>query len=139
MVLYPLFVSFFLLLFSLIEIILKKAIQKVILERFLIQASIATAFFLSPIITSLSDFVNCTSVDNTFYITVNLIEECSGNSRYLFWRNVLVIPAFILFAICLPLLAFSYMYINKNRLYNQKIIYKIGFLLNGYTTQTFYW
>ena len=139
MILYPGAFCFLIFMAWYIYNYIKKNSEKLNFEKFLILTSVSVMFFLSPIMTTLAEFLNCKSINNVDYIAVNLIEKCSENSRYTFWRNILIIPTFMLFGIILPLLTFHYMYKNRFQLFDRKIIYKIGFLLNGYSPSTFYW
>ena len=111
----------------------------VIFESFLITISITFFFFQSSIINALTDLLNCTKIENNSYITNYLLEKCTDNIHYEKWRNLLVIPTFSIFCFILPLVPFVYMFKNRKNLYNDKILSKVGFLLNGYSPQYYYW
>ena len=110
-----------------------------ILENLLICIAISFLFFLSPIINILSDFFNCTKLYENQYMTNYLLERCNDNSRYDFWKKYLIIPAFLIYVMCLPLILFTFMFKNRKRLFDENFISKIGFLLNGYSSETYYW
>ena len=67
-----------------------------------------------------------------------MIEECftTSHNHWIFWY---IIPGFLIFGVLFPFIAFAYMWINRNNLSEEKIISKIGFLLNGYEKERFYW
>lgn len=109
------------------------------LEGFLITNGMTLFFFLSPIINLLSSFLNCTDINGEKRLTNFLIEKCENNSRYEFWKNNFVIPSFVIFGFLIPFSMFYYMFKRKKDLYEETFRYKIGFLLNGYTSINFYW
>ena len=111
----------------------------VIFESFLITVSITFFFCQSSIINGLTDLLNCTKIENNSYITNYLFEKCTDNIHYEKWRNLLVIPTFSIFCFVLPLVPFVYMFKNRKNLYNDRILSKVGFLLNGYSPQYYYW
>ena len=108
-------------------------------ENFLITTSITFFFFQSTIINGLADLLNCTKIENQYYLTNYLIEKCDKNLGYDKWRNFMIIPAFCFFSIFLTIVPFIYMYKNRGNLYSENILRKVGFLLNGYSTNYFYW
>ena len=111
----------------------------IILESFLITASITFFFFQPSIINGLSDLLNCTKIENEYYISNYLIEKCANNTNYNKWQNLMIIPAFCFFAIILTMMPFIYMYKNRENLYRENILRKVGFLMNGYSRTSFYW
>ena len=111
----------------------------IILESFLITASITFFFFQPSIINGLSDLLNCTKIENEYYIRNYLIEKCANNTNYNKWQNLMIIPAFCFFAIILTMMPFIYMYKNRENLYRENILRKVGFLMNGYSRTSFYW
>lgn len=118
---------------------MKKKTFLFVLERFLITNAMTLFFFLSPITNVLSSYLNCSEINDKNYLTNFLIERCDNNPRYEFWKNVFVIPSFAVFGVLIPFSTFYYMYKRKAELYEEIYIYKIGFLLNGYTSHNFYW
>ena len=138
-IVYPLFFVVFLMGFWIFYKILYKITFLLMFERFSITVAIIFIFFLSPICNILANFFNCTQIYDNFYITNYLLERCNNNPRYDFWANFLIIPSFCFFIVFYPLILFSYMYRNRNILFTENVIYKIGFLLNGYCINTFYW
>ena len=109
------------------------------MERFIITTTICFFYFQSPIITQLSSLLDCTTIENESYLTNYLLEQCSNNQRYTDWRNHFVIPCFLFFTIVLSAIPLIYMQKNKEQLFSEEVVRKIGFLLNGYTINTFYW
>ena len=87
----------------------------------------------------LSEFLNCTELYGNYYITNNLLEKCNDNSRYEYWKYSLIVPSFIVFGFVVPFSAFYYMLNKRDQLFDDKYIYKIGFLLHGYNSKKFYW
>ena len=130
---------FFLFLFWMIYKFFSKQDIFVILESFLVTVSITLFFFQSSVINSLADLLNCTKIENTFYLTNYLLEKCEGNINYEKWRNLLIIPTFCIFCLFLTLVPFIFMFKNRNKLYTDSILRKVGFLLNGYSPQFYYW
>ena len=51
----------------------------------------------------------------------------------------MVIPATIFYSFILPLIAFLYMYKNKEKLLDKEIMKKVGFIGNGFKKDKFYW
>ena len=111
----------------------------VMVENFFITTSITFFFFQSSIINALADLLNCTQIENDYYLDSYLIEKCADETNYHRWRNFMILPAFGFFALILTTLPFIYMFRNKNILYTQDVLRKVGFLLNGYSKQYFYW
>ena len=118
---------------------LKKITFSLMLEKFLITVCILMNFFLSPVINAISNFFNCTILYSEQYITENLWEKCYNNPRYSFWRSHVMLPAFLFYAILLPLMLFSFLFKNRQNLFEERILSKIGFLLKGYSENKFYW
>lgn len=110
-----------------------------IFENFIITLNMTFLYFQSPIVNFLSEILNCTEIENQFYISNYLLERCSENPRYMKWRNYFVIPCFSFFTIIFSFAPLYYMYINKQTLYSKAVFRKIGFLLNGYSFERFYW
>ena len=110
-----------------------------IVERFLITSAMTLQFFLSPILNVLSDFLNCTKINEDYYLSNYLIEKCNDNPTYNAWALFFVLPCFCIFVIVLPIFSLYYMFTNRKQLFHDRFIYKIGFLLNGYSSYTFYW
>ena len=110
-----------------------------IFENFIITLNMTFLYFQSPIVNFLSEILNCTEIENQFYISNYLLERCSDNPRYIKWRNYFVIPCFSFFTIIFSFVPLYYMYINKETLYSKALFRKIGFLLNGYSLERFYW
>ena len=68
-----------------------------VFENFLITTSITFFYFQSSIINALADLLSCTKIENDFYLTNYLLENCGENSKYEHWRNILIIPTFCFF------------------------------------------
>ena len=139
MICLPIISTFLLLIFWIIYKFFKHLSYKVILEKFLITSAITFFFFQPNIINSLAKVLDCSTIENESFLTSYLNINCQTNEAYNFWSYVIFLPAFCFFAIILPLVSFLYMYCNKNQLYEEKIIYKIAFLLNGFSKTKFYW
>jgi len=119
--------------------IYKKSEFSIILECFLITSTITFFYFQIPVINELAGMLNCYPIENESYITDYPLEPCTNNSRYSDWTNILVIPAACFFVLILPVWPIYYMHKNKNRIFSKEVIQKVGFLLNGYSPQSFYW
>ena len=113
--------------------------KRIIFESFLISTSITFFYFQSTVLNSLANLLSCTKIENTYYLTNYLLVKCDGNADYGFWRNFVIIPLFTFFSIILTSLPFIYMFNNRKNLYNDNVLRKVGFLLNGYSKQYFYW
>lgn len=134
----PFIYSFFLIYFWLVHKFIYKTSFKLALEKYLITVSIVFFFFQSPIINSLCEIINCTPLGESSYMTNYLKEECY-TSTHLDLIFYYVIPCFICFVFILPAIPFFIMWKNRKILCSEKMIYKIGFLLNGYDKDVFYW
>ena len=108
-----------------------------VFETVLIIVIITFYFFQSSIINALADLLNCTKIENEYYLTSYLLVKCSGN--YSTWRNLMVLPAFCFFSFMLTTLLFLYMYKNRKLLFSEHVLRKVAFLLNGYLANNFYW
>ena len=110
-----------------------------IFDRILVTAAITFFYFQPQVINALAGLFNCSRIENESYINDYPLEQCTNNSTYSLWRNALVIPAVCFFLLILPAWPLYYMHKNKYRIFSKEVIYKIGFLLNGYSPHTFYW
>jgi len=129
----------FLLIFWIGYKVYKKIRFTIILERFLITSAITFFYIQAPIINSLAVMLNCTQIENESYITDYPLEQCTNNERYTAWRNVLIIPTACFFVLILPVYPIYYMHKKKEIIFSKEVIYKVGFLLNGYSPDKFYW
>ena len=134
----PIVFSIFLAIFWILYKFHQKKSFNFIIEKYMITLNIIFFYFQSPIINSLCDILNCTRLGKSSYISVYMIEECftTSHNHWIFWY---IIPGFLIFGVLFPFIAFAYMWINRNNLSEEKIISKIGFLLNGYEKERFYW
>ncbi len=139
MIILPFLYCFFLLFFWLIHKILRKISIQFMKERFFLTSALVYYYFQPSITNALSDFLNCTKVGENYYLSNYLNEECTNNNRYLMWVLFLVLPSFVIYAIIFPGLAFFYMFLKRNKLYEGDVIYKVGFMLNGFAKEKFYW
>lgn len=110
--------------------------DKVIVVTFL---SIYT--FLPNIVRSLFDVLNCKSMypdPGKSYIYTNLNKECYTD-EYNTWIMYLVLPCCSFFLILVPLI--SIIYINKAKAKNscKEILEKLGFLLQSFGVDKYYW
>lgn len=126
------------LLFWIIRRCLKNHSLQFILERIFITGTMTLFFFQCPLITSLTQIMNCVDIGGNSYVSNFLVERCDSPT-YNFWRIFITIPFFCFYTVFLPLLAFSYMLYHRNNLYEENIIYKIGYLLNGFREEYFVW
>ena len=101
-ILYPLFLSIILIPILLVLKIKYHFENSVIYERYIIMVAITLNYFLSPVLTALANFINCTDLYSNQYITVFLIERCNDNPQYLFWLLNIILPTFIFYGILLP-------------------------------------
>ena len=110
-----------------------------IFENFFITATITFYFFQSAVFNALLNLLNCVKIENNYYLGNYLLEQCSGNPNYEKFRNFIFIPTFSFFLFLFSLLPFYYMFKNRTKLYTDKILRKVGFLLNGYSRRYYYW
>lgn len=108
-------------------------------ENALSTISLTLFFFQSTVIKTIVDSLDCTMIEGEYYLTNYLLEKCENNEIYQKWRNLLIIPRFFFFCIILMFVPLVFMFKNKNHLYTDKILTKVGFLLNGYGPQFYYW
>ena len=86
----------------------------------------------------MTEFLKCTDIGNDSFNDGFPIESCT-NSKYILWKYTLIIPIFCFVSLLLPLMAFVYMFLNRNDLYKEHMIYKIGYLLSGFKENHYYW
>ena len=110
-----------------------------IFESFFITATITFFFFQSSVINALADLLSCIQIESNDYLGNYLLEQCSGNPHYEKFRNFMILPAFSFFILLFTVAPFLYMFKNRADLYTDKILRKIGFLLNGYSRHFYYW
>ena len=110
-----------------------------IVEKFSVTSAITLLYFQPQVINASAGMLNCFQIEDEYYITDYPIEQCSNNARYQAWRNILIFPGIFVFLLVLPALAFYYIRKNKEAIFHQDVIYKIGFLLNGYSPEAYYW
>ena len=110
-----------------------------ILENFLVTTLITFFFFQSSVINALTKLLNCTKIENNYYLTNYLFEKCEGNKSYERWSNFMIIPSFLFFSFALTFFPFFYMFKNRKKLYTASVLRRVGFLLNGYSTRHYYW
>ena len=110
-----------------------------IFESFSITIIITFFYFQSPVINALADLLSCTKIETNFYLTNYLLEKCTNNQNYENWLFFVIIPFFCFFSLILPLVPLLYMFKYKSYLYTEKKLLKVGFLLNGYSPQYYYW
>ena len=137
--LFPAFFGGALLIFWLLAIKIYNLSLNEAFTNFLQSEIIIIAYFLSSIINSLADFVNCTTINQEDFNVSYLLVQCTHNDYYSFWRNYFILPSFILYSIILPFVAFVYMYKHRMELFEFDVMTKISFLLNGYKRESFYW
>lgn len=112
---------------------------KTLMDKFLVTSNMVFVFFIPTYVNTLMDFLNCSEINGKHYVTNYLVIRCDNNENYQFWIKFIISPCLCVFALILPFSAFYYMFCNRKILFTQKIICKIGFLLNGYSSKTFYW
>ena len=135
----PFFFGIILLTFWLLAVRFYKVSFVEALKNFLQTQLIMITFLLSSIINSLANFVNCIQLYNEKFNFKYLNVQCTHNAEYLFWRNVFILPAFLFYALLLPLIALCYLYKNRFNLFELDVVAKIRFLLNGYKQECYYW
>ena len=91
----------------------KKENLSKIIENFLITSLITFFFFQSSIIIALADLLNCTKIENDYYLSNYLLEKCEGNINYVRWTNFMIIPSFCFFSLILTIMPFIYMFRNR--------------------------
>lgn len=117
----------------------KKLDFSIVIERLLMTIAITFFYFQAPVINALAGLLDCIKIENEYYIADYPLEQCTNNMRYSNWRNILVFPTLSFFVIILPVCPLYYMYRNKHRIFSKEVIFKVGFLLNGYSPDTFFW
>lgn len=108
-------------------------------ENFILTSSLVFYYFQPSVTNVLSDFLNCTKIGENYHLSNYLEEQCTNNNRYFIWTLILVIPSLLIYTFFFPGIAFLYMFANRKRLYDADTIYKIGFMLNGFVKEKFYW
>ena len=116
-----------------------KKLKKLKLTEVLISL-ILTLFMLQPnIIQSVLDIFSCVelSVDHS-YITKDLSVQCFS-IEHINWVLGLGIPSFLIYAVIIPAIFCSYVFVKRKQLSDKEFATKVGFLIHGYTKQKFYW
>lgn len=111
---------------------------KFFLEKIIVTSAVIFINFMFSVINMAAQFLDCKNLGSDRYINVYLSESCSSE-KYLFWRNYIILPAFIFFSIIVPGLILIYLFRKKKKLYEKKEICRIGFMLQGYRKKAFYW
>ena len=135
---WPFAFSFCLLLFWIFYKFYAKLKSLVVFESFLIMATMTFFLFQSSIVIALADLLNCTMMENSYYLSNYLFVKCEENN-YNIWRNYMILPAFCFFSLILTVMPFIYMFKNRKYLYCERVLRKIAFLLNGYSAKNFFW
>ena len=109
------------------------------LNKLIATAVIALFTIQPPIINDLINIISCKEIDaGKFYISSYLAEECNTDNHKL-WTYLLFYPAFLFYAIILPLLPFCYILYYKKNLYVNDRFRRVGYLFSGYMKKKFYW
>ena len=112
-------------------------------SRITIVFSIIVCSMQSQIFSSFFEILSCDGFQSddssySYYIHSDSSEKCYTSSYYS-WVISFIIPAFGFYGILLPLMAFIYIFINRKNLYETQVLNRVGFLLNGYKKDKFYW
>ena len=135
---WPFAFSIFLLLFWISYKFHAKLKFLAVFESFLITMTMTFFFFQSSIVNALADLLNCTMIENSYYLSNYLFVKCEESS-YNTWRNYMIWPAFCFFSLILTVIPFIYMFKKRKILYCESVLRKIAFLLNGYSAKNFFW
>lgn len=100
--------------------------------------SIAIYSLHPSILSSLININRCEEFDFGSHLQNYLTENCGG-TRYLSFNYFFVWPFLFLFAFIIPIFLLIFLIIKKNKIYEQAMLQKLGFLLTGYKTHKFYW
>lgn len=134
----PIIIGFFLLGFWLITMKVYKRSFKKSLASFVETEIIIISYLLSSIINSLADFMNCLDVGLKSYNSNEVTVKCTDDI-YISWRNYLIAPSFLIYLILLPLSGIIYLFRNRKRIFDDKIMRKVKFLIKGYRKEYYYW
>ena len=127
------------LIYHLFFILTKKISKTEGFQSLMIYCSISLFYFQSPIITAICEMLDCSQIGEAKYLSKFLTESCTNNPRYFKWLTFMIVPNFLFYAIILPLIFFFYMKYHKSHLFRKDVIYKIGFLLTGFSSEKYYW
>lgn len=116
----------------------KKISLSNILNKSSVLLSISIYSLHSNILNSLFELIDCTELEDKLYLRVYMTIKCDDES-YKTWIKFLFIPGFIFYAIILPLVCILYFYKIRNRIYARIEFKKIGFLIDGYHNNKYYW
>lgn len=134
----PFLIGIFLLLFWLFAIKIYGLNIYESFSNFLKSMSILIILSLSSIINCLFEFLNCVKIDGKEYVASSLNIVCESEN-YTHLRNTIVIPSFVFYLFVFPTSIFTFMFFNRKSLFSGDCLSKIGFLLNGYKKNTYYW
>ena len=125
--------------FFLVKKFRKKTKFSAMLEDFLITGAIILFYFQAPVINGLAGMLNCSHLDHESYMTDYPLEACSNNARYYDWNIQLILPAACFFVLIFPICLIYYLHKNRDIVFSKVVIYKVGFLMNGYSSDHYYW
>ena len=132
----------FLIIFCIFWIIYDKLGRRKINLNFLETINLSFSIFVFScqpgIINALFKILSCEEIGDKIYLKAHLAEECY-TLRHNFWIYYVCLPSFLFYGVFLPSIAFIYMIINKDRLYEIQKIRKIGFLTFGYALNKYHW
>jgi len=114
-ILFPAFFCICVILFWFFRFRARKSKFRDIMSNILITIAISLFFFQSPLINQLTQFLKCMTLGNDVYVDSFSIEKCTS-VKYLLWKNSLVIPIFCFYSVVLPIIAFGYMFYNRQNL-----------------------
>lgn len=113
------------------------------MKRLLIAFSIIVCSLQSPIFSSIFQTLNCDKFNEIetnfiFFVHFNFSVQCF-TPYYFSWVYYYLLPNFIFYGVLLPLLSFVYTFSKRKNLYEASVLNHIGFLINGYKREKFYW
>ena len=94
------------------------------------------------IVGTLSNYLFCQQLDPSSartYVVVNPNVEC-GTDQYIQFRNIIVIPAVVIWTMIVPFVIFLFLRWQRSRLMNSRRVYVVfGGLYCNYTDRAYYW
>lgn len=134
----PLVFCFTFLIFWVIHKLIYKKTWKYMMEKFSITVALIMTFFMFSIVNTCAQFLDCTNIDGEYFVTNYLLLSCSSED-YLWWKYLIILPTIFIFSLMIPAVILLYMFKHRHNLFQKNILYKVGYMLNGYKTEIYYW
>ncbi|EAR84930.2 transmembrane protein, putative (macronuclear) [Tetrahymena thermophila SB210] len=102
-------------------------------------AAMFLIIYLQPdLIQQIISLMSCRTIGDTNYILSNVAFECY-TQQHIKYLLIILLPFFILWILVLPILLFTILRVNKQKLDDPQVKIKYGFLYHEYKQKGYYW